>query len=381
MRYTDKVYGDITLPDYVGEIIETPLVQRLHNIATSPLPRDLSTHAHASRFEHSLGVCHLMNLVVKANNLTQMEPLLLISALLHDAGNPPFAHLSESILTKVTGKNGETFLEDMLEEFMPKKLFGSLGVTVEEILSMVTGNRPPLSDLLHGSMDVDNLDNVGRYWFTCTGGKKPFNGEFIASAYRFDEEGKCYLPIQSMEEARRWQQTRQMVYRKVYDEPDLGGAMMIFRAMNLAFRQGKIAKDFFYLSDIEALGLLSHCTEESGHIMRHVAKRNWYKMVFSLETTKPPKKLVDGCENVYDSRSTIADQLAQQFAIPPHAICVYVGKGRDIRRINLPFMCVDGSIIRDEKITDPIYRLKVYIDLEHATKATKSRNWIERLLY
>ncbi len=380
MRYYDKLYGEIHLPDYMDQVIETRLFRRLHDVATSPLPRGLSTHPHASRFEHSIGVCHLMNLAVQANSLRPMESLLLTSALLHDAGNPPFAHLSEPILRKVTGKNGESFLRDTIQEFAPNGLFESLGTTTEDILEMVTGNKPPLSNLLHGSMDVDNLDNVGRYWFTCTGGEKPFNGEAIASAYRLGREVPCYLPFERMVEARKWQDTRALVYRKVYDEPDLGGAMMIFRAMDLAHKHGEITEDFFYLSDIEAMGFLSRCNARSAFLVRQAVNRQWYKMVYAVETKKPSEKLIANCDNVYDTRSTVADQLAEKFKIPPHAVCVYVGKGRGVRTIHLPFVRADKSLVKDERATKQTYRFKVYVAPEYTSKALEVGYWAENLL-
>jgi HD superfamily phosphohydrolase len=52
-----------------------------------------------TRYEHSVGVCHLANLASKSLNLSEKDKIeLMIAALYHDVTTPPFAHAMEEIL-------------------------------------------------------------------------------------------------------------------------------------------------------------------------------------------------------------------------------------------------------------------------------------------
>ena len=382
MIYNDYLYGKISLPDYIGELIESPLVQRLKDISQGVLPQSMIPWNLPSRFEHSVGVCHLMNQVLKSNNLKFHEPLLLVSALLHDAGNPALSHLSEPFLKKFNGKNGESFLKDTILKFANTRLFDSLCITSEEVISVVTGNNKPLSEILHGSMDVDNLDNVLRYWYKTTGEKR-FDAESIARSYRFEPamglEGLWFLMSNCQEETKKWQGTRKDVYAKIYGEPDLNAAIMIYRAVYLAQELGEINEEFFHLSDTEAIQYLLNCNEWTSHLARRMIKHEWYPLVYSLETTEPSDSLVQ-CIKLDGFRSAVADYICEQLKIPNGMIGAYVGKGKDARSIHMPFINSDGHLFLDDSDSKTIYRFKIYIDPDYTDKTTEVRFWANYMI-
>src|SRR3989338_4475480 len=109
MRYYDAFYGEWELPEIVERIIHTKEMARLRNIVQGTLPNNLNVLGpFPSRFQHSMGVCYLAQEVLKQNSnvLKDFGMLLLVSALLHDGGNPPFSHLSEPFLKEATGYDG-----------------------------------------------------------------------------------------------------------------------------------------------------------------------------------------------------------------------------------------------------------------------------------
>jgi HD superfamily phosphohydrolase len=377
MKYDDPLYGTVELPDYIGELMETPLLQRLKDISQAVLPQSLVPWKYASRFEHCVGVCHLMNMALEKNKHLGPPELLLVSALLHDAGNPALSHLSEPFLRKQTGKDGESFLEDTISRFASLHIFETLGISAHDVVKMVTGNLKPLSVILHGSMDADNLDNVGRYWFARFGGEKLFDAELIASSFRFRD--RWMLDSRCMEEAAKWQVARARVYGEIYKEYELNANMMIYRAVYLAEVLGEIKEDFFHFSDTQAVEYLLQCNEWSSHLARRAKAHQWYPLVYSLETTEPTPIFAERCKQE-SLRSSVADYTREQLKIPASMICAYAGSGRDVRRITLPFIQPDGSVTYDQSDPKPIYRLKIYLDPDYAHLAESAKFWAEYLI-
>eukprot|EP00759_Apiculatamorpha_spiralis_P017813 PhF_6_TR23920/c0_g1_i1/m.33485 len=61
----DRVYEHITLPQIVFDIIDTPEFQRLRGLKQLGFTSWLYPGATHTRFEHSVGVAHLANTMVK----------------------------------------------------------------------------------------------------------------------------------------------------------------------------------------------------------------------------------------------------------------------------------------------------------------------------
>ncbi|XP_026468086.1 deoxynucleoside triphosphate triphosphohydrolase SAMHD1 isoform X2 [Ctenocephalides felis] len=96
----DSIHGHMQFDPLIFKIIDTPEFQRLRNIkqlGSSNLVYPSATH---SRFEHSIGVCHLAgemlnNLELHTENLTILpkhKMCVKIAALCHDLGHGPMSH-------------------------------------------------------------------------------------------------------------------------------------------------------------------------------------------------------------------------------------------------------------------------------------------------
>jgi uncharacterized protein len=94
------------------KIIDCPIFQRLRFIRQNGLSNLVFHGAEHTRFTHSLGVCHLAEIMhdrICRNTGTQQDDLIklstVIGALIHDVGHGPFSHTMEEILTE----NGVAF--------------------------------------------------------------------------------------------------------------------------------------------------------------------------------------------------------------------------------------------------------------------------------
>lgn len=106
MYLHDSIYGHITLPDELKEIIDTIPFQRLRHIKQLGLVHYLYPSAQHTRFEHSLGVAYLCYELIKKIQLKQPDLeisdrdvlLITIAGLIHDIGHACFSHFFDDKL-------------------------------------------------------------------------------------------------------------------------------------------------------------------------------------------------------------------------------------------------------------------------------------------
>ncbi len=188
----DPVHGDIGLSKLETELIDTPTFQRLRHIKQLGFAYTVYPNARHSRFEHSLGVMHIMSRILesfrgKNKNAVPDDDFkkLRIAALLHDIGHYPYSHLMEKIewdsAQKYLSKKGQ---DEKQTTTPPKKYpdhekLGEIvitkrndikdklvaaGIEPEEIAALIKGQRVGLviPNLLNASLDVDRLDYLVR---------------------------------------------------------------------------------------------------------------------------------------------------------------------------------------------------------------------------
>jgi uncharacterized protein len=96
----DPVHGFIGLTGKELDILNTPLLQRLRRIRQLAMADLLYPGALHTRFDHTLGVCHVTGLLCDALEVGHDDRTLVRqAALLHDVGHGPFSHVSESVLS------------------------------------------------------------------------------------------------------------------------------------------------------------------------------------------------------------------------------------------------------------------------------------------
>ena len=160
----DPVYGFISIPgDFVFDLIEHPWFQRLRNIKQLGLTSFVYPGANHSRFQHGLGVLHLMDMAIRTLRskgviISPMEEeATFIAILLHDAGHGPFSHaLENSIISGITHEDISLLLMRKLNE----KYDGRLDLAIEIFTG--TYSRKFLYELISGQMDMDRLDYLRR---------------------------------------------------------------------------------------------------------------------------------------------------------------------------------------------------------------------------
>lgn len=160
----DPVYGFIGIPcDFIFDLIEHPWFQRLRNIKQLGLTSFVYPGANHSRFQHSIGAMHLMDLAIrtirsKGTDISaEEEEAVLIAILLHDTGHGPFSHaLENSIITGISHEDLSLLLMRKLNETFN----GRLNLAID--IFQGTYHRKFLHELIAGQMDMDRLDYLRR---------------------------------------------------------------------------------------------------------------------------------------------------------------------------------------------------------------------------
>ena len=204
----DSLWGFIAFSAAEMVLVDSPLVQRLRAIRQLGFAHLLFPNAGYSRFEHSLGVCHVIGEF--AAQLEEKSPrasgtlsttvaphdieVLRFAALLHDVGHIAFSHTAERCIEHYEGFGVFcTELRQKLKRYGPREMpaaaellaicicssptvkrllsFGRVGTQVDTAIEQIcraiigapqSASKMFLAEMLSGDMDADKLDYIPR---------------------------------------------------------------------------------------------------------------------------------------------------------------------------------------------------------------------------
>jgi HD superfamily phosphohydrolase len=177
----DPIHGDIKITGCLVDLLETPEVQRLHNIKQLGFAHLVFPGAHHTRFEHSLGCSMIVSQIADILALKEREKkLLTCAAQLHDIGHGPFSHTLESILIQRFDVDHVDLTEKLIlgeydvldgneKQFISApsvyEILDKHQVNKKEIVDIIRGKlskKSYLSQILNSTIDVDQLDYLMR---------------------------------------------------------------------------------------------------------------------------------------------------------------------------------------------------------------------------
>lgn len=269
----DPVHGDIHIPRELLRLCDTPEFQRLRGIKMLGTASFVYPGAVHTRFEHSLGTCHLTEVLLEKIGLD--APLaVLAAALLHDVTHIPFGHTIEDERRVFPRHDSPA----RVRAFLPK---GKLGKTLRELklldatIEILAGpasvseswSRPSWhQEIFSGTVCADLLDYLARDSYYC--GLSQRYDSRVLSAFGVDGEGDVYLNAYKgglvrhdvLSEIVHLLRIRYFLSERVYfHHTKTASGAMISRAVEEAIRLG------LTLADLETLGdetLLYHVSRE-----------------------------------------------------------------------------------------------------------------------
>ncbi len=174
-KVRDPVHNFAQLEAEEVKLVDTPVFQRLRGIRQLALANLVYPGALHTRFDHSLGVCHVAGLMARELELPDGDRRLVrLAALLHDLGHGPFSHVSEISLERFAdrAKLPPELKREKIHELVTghyirndddirRELGASCCENVARLLSEGHG-EPALRAIVSGPLDADKQDYLLR---------------------------------------------------------------------------------------------------------------------------------------------------------------------------------------------------------------------------
>ena len=177
----DHIYGPLKIPSYCWQIIDTREFQRLRYIKQLGGSFIVYPGANHTRFEHSLGCCHLANVFMATVRENQPELIVkdeyvqavVLAALCHDLGHGPFSHVFDTVARQITGFDSWQAIdmsETMFRHILKKHKIEFPRDVIEATCAFILGHKYEpwpawLSQVVRNqktSIDVNTMDYLAR---------------------------------------------------------------------------------------------------------------------------------------------------------------------------------------------------------------------------
>lgn len=191
--FRDPIHGFIEFNQLEWDIINSPAFQRLRRIRQLAWTDLVYPGAMHTRFEHSLGVCHVATKlydaiiqndldILKADynfteaGVSRQRQIIRLAALMHDLGHGPFSHAAEDVFPfkdeneryvheEYSGSVGVNILGDMISSHNFNK--NNFGISIGEVTDIFSPASKASSSILwkeiiSGQMDADRMDYLLR---------------------------------------------------------------------------------------------------------------------------------------------------------------------------------------------------------------------------
>ena len=176
----DPIHGFIRIEGREGDIVDSPVFQRLRHIRQLAMAYLVYPSATHSRFEHTLGVLHVAGRMCARLDIDPPHTQTIkFAALLHDIGHGPFSHPSEEVLAElapadVKAKAGGL---DKIHELITRRI-----IRTDPDLSRLLADRereqivrlldegldePLYKQVVSGALDADKQDYLLRDSYSC----------------------------------------------------------------------------------------------------------------------------------------------------------------------------------------------------------------------
>lgn len=348
----DPLYGFIDLTGTEIRVIDSAVFRRLHRIKQINQAHMVYPSAHHTRFEHSLGVCHLAGRVAGRLGFdAEKAEAVRMAGLLHDVGHGPFSHLFEPVMEKANG--GPVSHEDISKMIIrdDPEISGALGGMAEKVIAILDRKSVPgwdtrdstlAADIISGPLDVDRMDYLRRdsYHIGVSYGRFDMDQliHTITTTGGSGETRVC-IDVKGWGAAEEYRLARYLMHAQVYqhhtiiiasrmclaaieeavDEGVLGGDELSAGAPGFVAAYGLMNDQSIYDRVLGSGGLASR-------LMERLQRRDLLKRVCEVY---PDREIQDPAARLRMAKmgsaeqKTMAAEIAEELRVPEHDIVVH----------------------------------------------------------
>lgn len=354
MRIIDELYGIIDIPEYLTPIVNSPELQRLRDVRLiNMFSTSLASLSDIRRLTHTLGVTGLFlrlkpRFLKMANFDIDFCRTMEVACLVHDIATPAFAHLFERELRKKIGWNHEAQCELIVKghysrqsvyhqiyfknQLSLNQRIRDLDVEPEKVWQIIKGDGQ-FGQLLCGTIDLDNIDNVIRMYNALGLGKN------ITAIFSIIDS---LIPYPEFLGFRReaqpalqwWMQARKKCYDLiVFDEQTLSAQAMVGQLLAQAIDVGFLNEGHWYLTDDQLLYKLLQF-KPGKEIIKRLAVGNTFA-VLGIYWYDFDQEIADELSS-NNFREQINIQLKSDLKLPCH-LYYFIDKGTFEKKLDLMF--------------------------------------------
>jgi HD superfamily phosphohydrolase len=255
----DPVHGFINLPEGISaEIVHHAYFQRLRRIRQLGMSDLVYPGATHTRFLHTMGSYHLMNLaisVLREKGVPISEgnaKAAQLAILLHDIGHGPFSHALEDMIVPNIGHEeiSLAFMKDFNQQYCGE---------LDEAIAVFTAQSPHnfLHELVSSQLDTDRLDYLKRDSFFTGVSEGVISTDRIIKMLNVVDD-RLVVDIKGLYSVEKFLIARRLMYWQVYLHKTVVASEMLLRNIIKRARQltiggqklwGSDALSFFLSSD------------------------------------------------------------------------------------------------------------------------------------
>lgn len=248
----DPVYGFIRFPEpEMMQLIDHPWFQRLRNIKQMGTASYVYPGAVHTRFHHSLGAAHLMQIALselrnKGVEINSMEYLAAREAiLLHDIGHGPYSHALEfSLVPNIKHEEISQIIIHTFNEMLDGKLSESLTIFQN------SHPKPFLHQLVSSQLDMDRMDYLNRDSFY-TGVSEGVIGYHRILQMLTVENGDLAVEAKGIHSVEKFIIARRLMYWQVYlHKTVLSSEQLLIRILKRAKSIARKKEQLFAAPDL-----------------------------------------------------------------------------------------------------------------------------------
>ncbi len=366
MKLLDRLYGNIEIEGSAEELLSCGKIKRLDNISLSAVPDIFLVPHHfkdmSSRLEHSIGMTHLVSILCDfRREFKDFKNALLLSAICHDAGAPPFSHNGEHLLEELTKMRHEQYTKHLLKNSAAEDVIKKYGYTLREITEIINGNGTA-GKLMNNSIDIDNMDNTERYGFSSGIVGRISDPKELIKAFMLKDKN-LYLDRRFSGEIEKWKDCRRKVYDEiVYNDTNISAGGMLIRALGFLYEEkgNQLLKDGFpEFTDNEALEYMEKNCNNAKALIEKAREGILYKKVAGISSANPSIGMEKICKN-WNGRLELADSVSDRLNLARTDVCIQAFRRKPERDVNNFYPPITESA-QEEKL-EMIFDIRVFIN-------------------